>query len=201
MNRTILFACASSLTLMGCTSDPLAPRPTHTLTRSIDLSSPTSPVPSRFREGTDEHPHTPASITDTPSTPDEFVRLALYRSPELERAYQQWVAMGERVTQAGVLPEDDSLAGVVDSVGIVKQADERAERAGCVVVLRLAKQQCRAPLDITQIDIIAKRHAFHSRCRGCSPPERSRVPDCSIRIRDAAPPRLPSQPGTLAVPW
>lgn len=107
MNRTILFACASSLTLMGCTSDPLAPRPTHTLTRSIERSSPASPVPSRFRAGGDEHPdtNTPASITDTPSTPDEFVRLALYRSPELERAYQQWVAMGERVTQAGVLPD------------------------------------------------------------------------------------------------
>ena len=105
MNRIILFACASSLTLTGCTSDPLAPRPTHKLTRSIDPSSPASPVPSRFREGTDAQPDTPASITDSPSTPDEFVRLALYRSPELERAYQQWVAMDERVTQAGVLPD------------------------------------------------------------------------------------------------
>ena len=49
MNRTILFACASSLALMGCTSDPLRPRPSHTLTRSFNPPSPSASVPSRIR--------------------------------------------------------------------------------------------------------------------------------------------------------
>jgi hypothetical protein len=79
MNRTILFACASSLALMGCTSDPLRPRTSHTLTRSIEPSSPALPVPSRFHVDADEH--TPAPIIDNPNTPDEYVRLALYRTP------------------------------------------------------------------------------------------------------------------------
>jgi outer membrane protein TolC len=108
MNRSaILLACVLSLTLMGCTSDPLAPRQTHTLTRSIDHSSPSSLMQSRYRASGEYHKdtYTPDTITDLPSTPDEFIRLALYRSPELERAYQRWVAMGERVTQAGVLPD------------------------------------------------------------------------------------------------
>lgn len=106
MNRTILFACASSLALTGCTSDPLAPRPSHSLTRSIDPSSPATPVPSRFRDEDERTENrTPETIVDTASTPDEYVRLALYRSPELERAYQQWAAMRERVPQAGALPD------------------------------------------------------------------------------------------------
>lgn len=103
MNRTILFACASSLALVGCSSDPLAPRPSHTLTRSINPPSPSAPVPSRFREGTDAP--TPSDVIDNPATPDDYVRLALYRSPELERAYQQWVALRERVVQVGALPD------------------------------------------------------------------------------------------------
>ena len=103
MNRTILFACASSLALMGCTSDPLRPRPSHTLTRSIDPMISATPVPSRFREEADEP--TPSGMIDNPTTPDGFVRLALYRSPELERAYQQWAALRERVVQVGALPD------------------------------------------------------------------------------------------------
>lgn len=103
MNPTILFACASSLALMGCTSDPLRPRPSHTLTRSIDPMISATPVPSRFREEADEP--TPSGMIDNPTTPDGFVRLALYRSPELEREYQQWAALRERVVQVGALPD------------------------------------------------------------------------------------------------
>lgn len=101
MNRTILFACAFSLALTGCTSDPLRLRPSHTHTRSFDPSSPKTPLPSRFRKDSDGD----ESRTTDPVTPDDFVRLALYRSPELESAYQQWVAMRERVPQAGTLPD------------------------------------------------------------------------------------------------
>lgn len=103
MNWTVLFACASFLTLVGCSSDPLRPHQSHTLTRSIDHSNRAAPITSRFRDASSEHE--PVLVTDDPTTPDAFVRLALYRSPELESAYQQWVAMSERVTQVGALPD------------------------------------------------------------------------------------------------
>lgn len=92
--------------LTSCTSDPLAPRPTHTLTRSLDQSSSVAPVPSRFRDEEDTGASTLGMLgLIEASSPDDFVRLALYRSPELESSYQQWVAMSQRVTQAGALPD------------------------------------------------------------------------------------------------
>ena len=39
------------------------------------------------------------------SLPDDFVRHALYYSPEVEAAYQRWRAAAERVPQAGALPD------------------------------------------------------------------------------------------------
>ena len=89
--------------LTGCTSDPLAPRPTHTLTRSLNQTIASGSVPSRFR-GAEDTGSSTLSMSE-PSSPDDFVRLALYRSPELESVYQQWVAMSQRVPQAGALPD------------------------------------------------------------------------------------------------
>lgn len=103
MDNIMLLACASALMLTSCTSDPLAPRPTHTLTRSLNETAADRTVPSRFRDADDTSPST-LSMSE-PSSPDDFVRLALYRSPELERSYQQWVAMSQRVPQAGALPD------------------------------------------------------------------------------------------------
>ncbi|MDF1870161.1 MAG: TolC family protein [Phycisphaerales bacterium] len=103
MDNIMLLACASALMLTSCTSDPLAPRPTHTLTRSLNETAADRAVPSRFRDADDTSPST-LSMSE-PSSPDDFVRLALYRSPELERSYQQWVAMSQRVPQAGALPD------------------------------------------------------------------------------------------------
>ena len=40
--------------------------------------------------------------------------------------------------------------------GVVEEADEGSNRAGCVVVLGLAQQQSAAALDVTQIDIVAQ---------------------------------------------
>ena len=115
MYQTILLVCASSLMLTGCTSDPLAPRPTHTLnlTRSLTQSPADTRAPSRFRDAQDTTAHTPDAHEQTDEQPDaqtvdqpdDFVRIALYRSPELERSYQQWVAMSQRVPQAGALPD------------------------------------------------------------------------------------------------
>lgn len=89
--------------LTSCARDPLAARPTHTLTRSLSQTTAVESVPSRFRDAQDAGPST-LSMRE-PSAPDDFVRLALYRSPELESAYQQWAAMSQRVPQAGALPD------------------------------------------------------------------------------------------------
>ncbi|USN99089.1 MAG: TolC family protein [Phycisphaeraceae bacterium] len=39
------------------------------------------------------------------STPDDYVRYALYHSPAVEAAYQKWVAAAERVPQLRALPD------------------------------------------------------------------------------------------------
>ncbi len=107
MHRSILLACASLLMLTSCTSDPLSPRPAHALTRSLDDTLSAEPVPSRFRDDarSEESTHRISEIVTADTSPDDIVQLALYRSPELESAYQQWVAMSERVPQARALPD------------------------------------------------------------------------------------------------
>ncbi len=106
MYRITLLACASSWMLTGCTSDPLATRPTHTLTRSLTKATAVGPVHSRYRDTEDSRAATERAIGFTePSSPDDFVRLALFRSTELESSYQQWVAMSQRVPQARALPD------------------------------------------------------------------------------------------------
>src|SRR3546814_6724159 len=48
---------------------------------------------------------------------------------------------------------------VVEGETVVEQADEGADRAGGVIVLRLRQQQRRAPLEIAQIDVVAEGRA------------------------------------------
>ena len=48
------------------------------------------------------------------------------------------------------------LSDMVQVEGVVEEADEGSNRAGCVVVLGLAQQQSAAALDVTQIDIVAQ---------------------------------------------
>ena len=42
---------------------------------------------------------------------------------------------------------------------LVEEADERADRAGRVVVLRLAEQQRAAAFEVAQVDVVAERRA------------------------------------------
>lgn len=112
MHRITLLACASALTLAGCTSDPLRIQSDHRLTRSLDQShsdQPSNPRPSsRYRD----HDAPSSSIQHTdPETANEYIRAALYRSPELESAYQEWVAISNRVAQAGALPDPRLTVG------------------------------------------------------------------------------------------
>ena len=70
------------------------------------------------------------------------------------------------------------LAQVVEREGGVEEADERAERGGGVVVLRLAEQQRRAALDVAQVDVVAERRADDRR-RWRRRPARPPAPGCS----------------------
>ncbi len=107
MPRIILSACAAMLALPGCTSDPLRPPQldtrNHSLTRSACASSRDILPVSRYRESVSNGTQTLS--LDADSTPDAYVRWALYHSPELESAYQRWVAATERVPQVGALPD------------------------------------------------------------------------------------------------
>jgi hypothetical protein len=64
----------------------------------------------------------------------------------------------------------------------VEQPHERTDRAGGVVVLRLAQQQRAASLEIAQVDVVAERGAYRERpCR--SPPARFRFRIVPLGLR------------------
>src|SRR3546814_6012863 len=60
---------------------------------------------------------------------------------------------------------DDRAAHIVHAETIVEQADEGADCAGRIIILRLAEQQRRTPLEIAQIDVIAQRRADRAAVR------------------------------------
>lgn len=85
----------------GCSSPFDAPRDSHK-SQSHPLPIESFSVPeSAYRAATD---------ADTPeltaaSTPDDYVRYALYQSPAVEAAYQRWRASVERLPQVSALPD------------------------------------------------------------------------------------------------
>src|SRR3546814_20933151 len=54
---------------------------------------------------------------------------------------------------------DGGFPYVVEGEAVVEQADEGADRAGGVIVLRLRQQQRRSPLELAQIDVVAEGRA------------------------------------------
>src|SRR3569833_3011149 len=40
---------------------------------------------------------------------------------------------------------------------LVEQADERPDRARCIVIFGLAEKQCAAPFEVPQVDVVAER--------------------------------------------
>ncbi|MCY1248382.1 hypothetical protein D9M72_618060 [compost metagenome] len=54
---------------------------------------------------------------------------------------------------------------MVDRVGFVEQANEGADGAGSIVVLRLAEKQGGPALDVAQVDIVAECRAFRTTIR------------------------------------
>jgi len=97
--------CAAAAGLLAGCSSPFDQR--HDLPRSLDKTLPRGVdriPPSAFRESS------PSADAPGPSlapdgSPDEYVRYALYHSPEVEAAYQRWRASAERLPQVGALPD------------------------------------------------------------------------------------------------
>ena len=66
----------------------------------------------------------------------------------------------QRIAVGALDPQRDfGSADVVHRELVVEQAHERAERAGRVIVLRLAQQQRGSPFEIAQVDVVAQCRA------------------------------------------
>lgn len=97
--------CAAAAGLLAGCSSPLD-QP-YDITRSLDKTLPRGVEripPSAFRESSASHEEVgPLFASD--ASPDEYVRYALYHSPEVEAAYQRWRASAERLPQVSALPD------------------------------------------------------------------------------------------------
>ncbi|MDQ7013049.1 MAG: TolC family protein [Planctomycetota bacterium] len=97
-------ACAFSASaiglLGGCSSSPFdQPYDTnHSLSRTLPESA--DPA-ARARLGEDAPQ---PELTET-SSPDDYIRYALFHSPQVEAAYQRWRAAAERLPQVSALPD------------------------------------------------------------------------------------------------
>ena len=91
-------------------------------------------------------------------------------------------------------------AHVVDAEAAVEQAQERPDRAGRVVVLRLAEQQRAAALEVAQVDVVAQRRAPHG-AAAVDEQHDLRLRVVPGRLRDGCRSRRPCRPTTSAAPW
>jgi len=100
---TKLSSCALSaiaaLAISGCSS-PFDSDRSFTRTKPSDISP---DHPSAFRVNDNQIP--PSFEDDLANEPSEYIRYALYHSPEIERAYQRWRASTERLPQLRSLPD------------------------------------------------------------------------------------------------
>lgn len=102
--RTLCAYCVASVSIItlfsGCTSpfDSRSHAPLHQLT-ILDGSS--SLPRSIFREQSNND-NLPMGLD---SSPESFIRYALFHSPDVERAYQQWRVASERLPQVASLPD------------------------------------------------------------------------------------------------
>lgn len=105
-SRTVacaIFGAAAGL-IAGCSS-PFDQ--SHGITRSIDKPLPrgVDRVPQSVYRDTAVGDEALAPTLKADASPDEFVRYALYHSPEVEAAYQRWRAAAERLPQVGAMPD------------------------------------------------------------------------------------------------
>lgn len=100
-----ILAAATGL-IAGCSSPFDRPHDFTNLPASPDatLRSVGRAPPSAYRSAS-EYGEASAPTLTTDASPDQYVRYALYHSPEVEAAYQRWRASAERLPQVGALPD------------------------------------------------------------------------------------------------
>jgi len=100
--------CAVAAGLIaGCSSPFDQP---HDIARSLDRTLPrgVNEIPrSAYRDASEQVDSVESSLA-TGASHDDYVRYALYHSPEVEAAYQRWRAAAERLPQVSALPDPRS---------------------------------------------------------------------------------------------
>ena len=98
-------AVIAATTLAGGCSSPFdVPRDAHTPSaNALPIEAFVAPESAYRDEPETDKPVAP-ELTET-STLDEYVRYALYHSPSVEAAYQNWRASAERLPQVAALPD------------------------------------------------------------------------------------------------
>ena len=94
---------ATTILIVGCSSPFDQPPPfSDTSARMVPQPAGTR-LASAFRDpdGAEKGP----SPLDEHASPDDFVRFALYNSPQVEAEYQRWRAASERLPQVAALPD------------------------------------------------------------------------------------------------
>ncbi len=92
---------ASAIGLLGGCSSPFD-QPYDTNRSSLSRTIPDGADPTaRSRLGEDA----PEPKLTEASSPDDYIRYALFHSPQVEAAYQRWRAAAERLPQVGALPD------------------------------------------------------------------------------------------------
>lgn len=99
--RCIAFGVATALLLTACASPLDPPRARrHPGERTRPRGSEAVPASAYRPVGADAPPTLGGA-----DSPEDFVRYALFHSPEVERAYQAWRAAAERLPQVRALPD------------------------------------------------------------------------------------------------
>jgi outer membrane protein, heavy metal efflux system len=90
----------------GCTTSPFDTADSSSRTPTTKLILPSDQtVRSSVYRVQEEQDQSHASELELDSTPASYVEYALFNSPEIERAYQQWRAASQRLPQVKALPD------------------------------------------------------------------------------------------------
>ncbi len=103
--RFIMGASTAAVILSGCTSPFDAPANTRTTTTQLTLPS-EQVIPDsiyRLAESANKMQVEAAVLID--SSPESYVRYALFNSPVVEQAYQKWRAASQRLPQVKAMPD------------------------------------------------------------------------------------------------
>lgn len=102
-----LIACAVGVALAGLVAGCSSPfeTPYEKMSSLSRIAPGGADVPSsRYREPAGDDAAAGPTL-DEGSTPDDYVRYALFNSPRVESAYQKWRAASERLPQVSALPD------------------------------------------------------------------------------------------------